>query len=152
MTNHATTFGFSREQKPAPGSSKAANGQKAVANGTVLNPSRHVALELEKLAVRVQSAGTFNASVQARLQFIISVIEHGATRSLNELGRLLPFAWLSERMLDRVFEDGDISDEVARLLVARAEADGSFARAVAIELGPGAVSMWKQSTRQGSLL
>ncbi len=152
MTNHTTSFGFSRKQKPAPESSKAAIRRDAVANGSLLNHPRHVASELEMLAVRVQSASTFNASVQARLQFILGVIEHGATRSLNELGSLLPFAWLSERMLDRVFEEGDISDEVTRLLVARAEVDASFARALSMELGPGVVSAWKQSARQGSLL
>lgn len=135
-----------QQPKPAPGACKAA----IEAQGRV--QSYQLARELERLAMAIEGAKGFRASVQVRLQFLVRAVELGSVSQLNELGSLIPFAWLSERTLDRVFEDGCISEAVVSELLARTSVDAGFAAAVAAELGEHAIEGWRAAQRQGALL
>ncbi len=149
MTNTAIPLDSSRQQeqqqqpKPAPGARKAAM--------EALHP-RHVANELEKLAIGMKAARTHKAAVRARVAFIVRTIELGATQHLDELGALLPFAWLSNSLLIQVFDDGDMSHDVIAALVSRADTDAEFACSVSAEMGVDAVVGWRAAQRQGDLL
>jgi hypothetical protein len=149
MTNTATTFDHSRQQeqqqqpKPAPGARKAA---------IEARHPRHIARELEQLAIGMKAARTHKESVRARVAFIVRTIELGATQHLDELGALLPFAWLSNSLLIQVFDDGDMSHDVIAALVSRVDTDAEFARSVSAEMGVDAVAGWRAAQRQGGLL
>ncbi len=76
------------------------------------------------------------AMVESRLAFVLYAME---TRTMDELNgladRYAPNATLSERSLDRVFEDGPASDEVCRRLVAKAVLDAAFRARLVEEMG-----------------
>lgn len=111
-----------------------------------------VARELDRLAKQMDVAGSFNYLVKARLNFIVRVVQLRVTCRLNSLGQLNPVFGLSERSLDRVFEDGEVSDEVVLQLVAHADRDQDFRFSLLQEFGAECLASWRLSQRQGKLL
>lgn len=86
---------------------------------------------LARLDQRMRRRFSFAAAVSARVDFFVTAVLFGEARSLNALAdHHAPRSQLSDRSLDRVFEDADISDAVTAQLVALADTCERFARAL----------------------
>lgn len=79
---------------------------------------------------------SMSAMVDSRMAFVLFAMATRAMDRLNDLAdRYAPTSMLSERSLDRVFEDGQVSEEVCRQLVAKASMDAEFRARLVEEMG-----------------
>lgn len=93
-------------------------------------------IKLVALDKAMRSARSFKASVQTRLDFYLYALRNGHVNDLNNLAEeYAPDSMLSERSLDRVFEDGNVSTEVVRQLVIMAGNDASFSELLRKDMG-----------------
>lgn len=97
---------------------------------------RQDTLKLVALDRAMRKARSFAAAVRTRIEFYVFALRNGHVSYLNGLAdEYAPNSMLSERSLDRVFEDGEVSTEVCRQLVLLAGKDPSLADLLRRDMG-----------------
>lgn len=96
----------------------------------LLSP-RDRAVLLAQLDHHMRHRRGFAAAVSARVRFFATAVMLGEARTLNALAdAYAPRSHLSDRSLDRVFEDADVSTAVTAQLVHLADVSDDFCRAL----------------------
>lgn len=99
-------------------------------------PSYEAATKLVQLDKVMRRAKGFTASVKSCVAFYVYALESGYVDELNSLAdRYAPESSLSERSLDRVFEEGDVTTETCRQLIVRALGDAPFRKLLEENMG-----------------
>jgi hypothetical protein len=108
--------------------------------------------QLAKLDSMMRSDLPYSHAVKARVAFFEQAVRLHATRRLNRLGELCPCSLLGDRSLDVVFEDPRYADDVLAGIVALADRDALFTRALDEQMGTVTLAFWRtRATRQGGL-
>lgn len=132
----------SQQPKPAQASTKACGGQ-GLTYWQQIEAER--ARELAKLDAQMRGARGHAEAVRGGVAFLVRAVELQAVDGLNELAEYVPRSQLSERSLDRVFEEGEVTDDILREVLARADSDDSFFCALVRAFGVNSIETWRRS-------
>ena len=102
---------------------------------------------LNELAWRMLRAKRFNTSVRAIVDFFVAATKLNRLDDLNHLGELFPKTVLSERSLDRVFEDGQVSDAAVEVMLHTLEIDQEFKAKLFDQWGATCTESWVRASR-----
>lgn len=103
-----------------------------------------IARELIKLDAQMRSAKSFGRCVATRVVFVATAAKYRAVNRLNAIAEAAGSnSTLSERSLDCVFEEGDITDAVIHDLLVLMDHNSQLQAEIEDQFGTASITFWR---------
>lgn len=91
-------------------------------------------------------AKTIASMVSSRVSFFLTATKLRHLNELNNMGEILEGSWCSERSLDEIFEQGEVTNLVIEKIVNHYDSDLGFAEAFDQQWGNDQIDAWRQTS------